>query len=391
MNRTRWMRAIAVALILPLLLTGCWDSREIDALFILTGTALDVSDIPGHIIVTLQVTNIKEVQSSSEGGGTDGGGPVIILRADDDSLMDGIAQINRNSNHKLLYQHNQVRLFGTALAEQGIERHLDSLLREQQARLEVPLAVVDGRAEEALTAKLSQDPNTGIFLRGMFQEQSKISSEYEVRLIDFVHRLLDESAAPVMPLIKVTSEGDKQEIGITGMAIFKGDRMVGKLSNDETLGYIWSFGNVKRCNFKVTDSSNMAVLHITGLDCKRDVTLRQDGGVSVDLSIDAVVGIAELSGFQDMKPPELLEHLENLAEEEIKAKIMRCFAVAKSLDADIFEFSSEVYQNHPQQWEAMKGRWDAIFSDIDLSVQAKVRIPETGQIVQSLEMEAGMR
>ena len=175
------------------------------------------------------------------------------------------------------------------------------------------------------------------------------------------------------------------------MAVFKGDRMIGRLSNDEALGYIWSFGDVKRCNFEVTDSSSMAVLHITRLDCERNVTLRQDGGVRVDLTINALAGIAELSGFQGTEPSELLKHLENLAEEEIKAKIANCLAVAQGLDADIFEFGTMVYQKYPRQWESMRERWDELFRNIDLSVQVKVSIRETGQIVQSLEMEEGMK
>jgi spore germination protein KC len=386
------MRVAAVALGLSMLLTGCWDSREIDALFILTGIAVDAADNPDQVAVTLQIADIKQGESGSGGGGNTGGSDAtILLSAVSDTISGCINEINRDSDHKLLFQHNQIRLFGIDLAEKGIEEHLDLFLRDQQARLEVPLVVVDGRAEEALSASLAQEPVSGIFLGGMFEDLSEVSSEYRVRLIDFIHMLLDEGTAPVLPIIKVTGKGNKQEIKLTGMAVFKGERMIGRLSNDETLGYIWSFGDVKECNFEVTDASSKAVLHIAHLDCEREVTLRQDGGVSVALTVNAVVGIGELSGFRGMKPPELLKHLEKMAEEEIKKKITTCFSAAQSLNADIFGYCTTVYQKYPQQWNSMKDQWDTIFPNIDLSVQAKVRIPGTGQIVQSLEMEEGMK
>jgi len=401
----RWKRITAAVLILSTLatLTGCWDNREIDKLFILTGTALDVAaDDPNKISVTLQVANIKQGEagsgeantggSTTAGGNTKGGNaagasPVILLNAVSDSLLGGVTEMNRSSNHKLLFQHNQIRIFGIELAERGVKKHLDLLLRDQQPRLEVPLAVVDGRAEEALTAKLSQEPITGIFMGGMFEDLSEMSEEYRVRLIDFVQRLLDGTAAPVMPIIKVTDGIESQEIKLEGMAVFKDDRMIGRLSNDETLGYIFSFGEVQRVNMAVTDGSDRAVLHVTSLDCQREITLRPDGGVKVDLSVNSVLGVREMYGFKGMKAPELLKRLETLAQEEIKRKITDCFRVAQGMKADVFEFCTEVYKKYPQQWGEMESRWDEIFTDIDFNVQAKVSIPGTGQIVESLEME----
>ena len=120
-------------------------------------------------------------------------------------------------------------------------------------------------------------------------------------------------------------------------------------------------------------------------------TLRQDGGVRVSLTINSVANISELHGFEEMKPPELLKHLEKLAQEEIKNKITGCVSTAQALDADIFGFGTMLYKQYPKQWNGMKDRWSELFSDIDLSIQVKVRIPETGQIVQSLEMEEKMK
>jgi spore germination protein KC len=393
MTTKRWKRIAALVPVLSMLtaLTGCWDNREIDQLFILTGSAVDLSDNPEQIDVTLQVANITSRQSGLRESNAGSEDAVLLLKAVSNSILGGITEINRDSDHKVLFQHNQIRIIGIAVAEQGVKKYLDMLLRDPQARLELPLAIVDGRGEDALAAKLSQEPISGIFIGGMFRDLSKVSVKYQVRLIDLIHRLLDGTAAPVMPIIKVTGEGDKQEIKMAGMAIFHDDKMIGRLSNDETLGYIWSFGDVKKCNFEITDNSSRATLHINTLDCKRELTLRPDGGVEVALSINSVIGIGELHGFEELKPSELLKYLENLAQEEIKKKITDCFKTAQHLNADIFGYCTTVYQKYPKQWNEMKDRWDEIFSDIDLSVQVKVTIPGTGQIVQSLEMEETLK
>lgn len=389
----RWKRAALVLLLVTLatVLTGCWDNKELVELFILTGMSIDVADNPGQITVTAQVANLEGGGISSGSSGSEGGDTVIILQRTGDSLMRAITLINRDSNHRLLLQHNQVRLFGIELAKQGFVQHLDMIMRDQQARLEVPMVVVDGRAEEALTAKLAQEPNSGIYLRGMFDELADTSVKYRVRLLDFVQSILDDAAAPVLPIVRVTGEGDKQEIQLDGMAIFQDGKMTGRLSNDEIMGYIWSFGDVKMCSVEIVDGSNRAVLRISELNCKREITLRQDGGVRVSLTIHSALGIGELYGFEDMKPAELMKHLENLAQEKIENTILDCFAIAQGMNADIFEFCTMMYKKYPKQWAEMKDRWAEVFSDIDLQVRVKASIPATGQIIQSLEMEERMK
>ena len=391
--RLKRMAAVLLTLCVPaMFLTGCWDSRTIEDQLILTGISMDVSDNPNQISVTAQSANIKQGKAGSGEVGNEGSDESIVMKATGDSLMACLTEIDRDSSQRMLFPHNQIRLFGTELAEQGIQKYLDLIIRDQKARFEVPLAIVDGRGEDALTAKLSEMPISGIFLGNLFEAQAGISVQYRVRLIDFVQRLLDDAASPVVPIIKVTAGQDgKQEIKIAGMAVFHGDRMIGRLTNEEAVGYILSFGGVKRCNLSISDGPNKSGVHIETLDCKREVTLRQDGGVRVSLTINSVANISELHGFEEMKPPELLKHLEKLAQEEIKNKITGCVSTAQALDADIFGFGTMLYKQYPKQWNGMKDRWSELFSDIDLSIQVKVRIPETGQIVQSLEMEEKMK
>ncbi|MGI6497868.1 MAG: Ger(x)C family spore germination protein [Oscillospiraceae bacterium] len=386
MMSSRIKRVTAALLLLSLsflFLAGCWDSRTIEDQLILTGIAIDVTDQPGQISITAQVANTKK----NKNGSAENNNEAIVLQATGDSLMTCLTEMDRDSGQRLLFPHNQIRLLGIEMAKQGIQRHLDLSMRDQKARFEVPIAIVDGRGEEALIAKLSEMPISGVLLGNLFEAQSGISSQYQVRLIDFVHRILDDPAAPAIPMIQVTGQEEQREIKIVGMAVFQRDKMVGRLTSDESLGYIFSFGNVKKCNISVFDDSSKAGLHIATLDCKRAIALEPDGGVSISLTIHAVANVNEIYGFDKIEPTELLQHLEYLAQEEIKNKIANCLSVAQSLDADIFCFSTMLKKKYPKQWNEIKNRWSELFADLDLNMDVTVRIPETGQIVRSLKME----
>lgn len=378
-------------LMIILTFTGCWDSREILDYNILTGSGFDLADDPEQIYITLQVANITQQESSSNEPSTGDNNQFVIFNAVSDTILKGISEININNNHKLMFHHNQIRLFGIDLAKHGVKKYLDMLLRDQQARLEVPFAVVDGRAEDLLSVKLPTEPISGLFLGSMFEDLAKTSMHYKVRLIDFINRILDEGAAPVMPIIKLTdAEEDKKEVIMTGMAVFNDDKMIGQLTLDETLGYIWSLGNVNTCHLEVSDEFGKSILNIIDLSCKRKVTPLDDEKVEVNLSVDAVFTVGELQGFTDMKNDELIKHLDKLAQEQIKETINNAFIAAKNLEADIFGFCTAIHQYYPKKWDKMKDHWNEIFVDIDFNVETKVSISGTGQLVQSLEMEEKM-
>jgi spore germination protein KC len=382
----RLVAAIMLLMTLTVLLSGCWDSHELDAMFIVTGVALDEAASAGQMDITLQIGETQQAAAGSSETNSQKSS-VILLKSTGNTLLGGLVELNRDSSRKLLLHHNQVLLWGSALAEQGVRKRIDLFMRDQQARMEVPVVVVEGRAEKALAAKLTQEQISGIFIARTLDDLAATSEKYQVRLLDFASRMLDGTSAPLAPIIKVVREDDKQEIKIVGMAVFKGDRMIGRLTNDEVLGYVWSQGNVKKCDVTAANDLGKAVFHIAKLDCKRNVILRPDGGVRVALAVETTLTIGELSGFDGMTPGELMPCLVELAQEEIRQKIVDSFAAARRLNADIFGFGTAVHRKYPKEWKNMKEQWNTLFPDIELNVQVKAHIPGTGKIIRSLEMK----
>lgn len=392
---------ILLTLALPGLLSGCWDSKELNHLLVVTGIALDTSDQPDKIDITVQVGDFS---SGDSGGGGGGGGsdasssPAIILKTTSNTVLSGFSRLDQDSNHRLLMQHNQIRLFGIELAQQGLSEHMDIFMRDPKARLEIPILVVDGRGEDALTAKLSQESISGIFLGGMMTQVSKMSMYYKVRLIDFVRALLEKTTAPVIPIVKVVTPDEekekeekekKQEIHLDGLAVFRGSQMIGRLDNKDTLGYLWSLGNVNKGNVEVSEGNNRAIMYITSLDCTQSVSLRNDGGIKVDLSVRSVLNLGEVYGFADQEPQELMKQLRKMSEETIKETILHSLRSAQELKSDIFGFGAAVQRKYPKQWKEMEPRWEELFLDLELDVQSKVILPLPGQVVQSLDMAKG--
>jgi spore germination protein KC len=52
--------------------------------------------------------------------------------------------------------------------------------------------------------------------------------------------------------------------------------------------------------------------------------------------------------------------------------------VQKGLKADIFGFAEAFHRKYPEQWAAAKDRWDQIFPNVEVKVDAKVNILRPG-------------
>ena len=388
MNKQRLKLVAAVMLlsVLILLLSGCWDNHELDKLFIVTGIALDKANDPEQLDISLQIGKPKSNVSNSDKSNSQQDS-TIQLKTTAYTMMEGLMEFNRDSSRTLLLQHNQVLLLGSALAEQGIKDHIDLFLRDQEARMEVLMMIADGRAEDVLSAKLDQEKISGIFLAREMQDLYAVSPYYRIRMLDFASRLRDGITSPVAPIVAVVDEDNKQKIKIDGFAVFKDGKMIGRLNNDEVMGYIWAMGNVKQCGVVAHCDLGRAVFQIVNLDTKKDVTLQPDGGVRVTLSVDATLNIGELRGFNGMTSKDLMPYLVDLAQSEIRRKITDTFETTQTLNADIYGIGTSVHREYPKEWKELKNRWNELFPDIELDVQVKVHIPATGQIVKSLEME----
>lgn len=385
MSVKRAAAALLLCALLPLM-TGCWDNHELDSLFIVTGVALDKAEEPGEVDITVQIGKVQSNTDASSQS-SQSGGPGILLQKTAHTVLEGIVEINRSSSRSLLLQHNQTLLFGKELAQAGVRDRLDMFMRDQDTRLEVLILVVDGRAEDILAVEPEQEVISGVYVSRVINDLKAISPHHAVRLLDFVSRLWDGTSAPVAPIARVEQKGEKQNIQVEGLAIFKEDRMVGVLDNEQARGYVWAMGSVQHSAVIVKTDLGVATLNIVQLGTQRELALLPTGNLHVTLSVNAILEIGELNGFADVTPNALMPHLVEAAQDQIRRQILGTFEIARALEADIYQFGVSFHRKYPKLWKEMKDAWGGHFAQTQLDVRVKAGLPAMGQTVVSLEMQ----
>lgn len=182
------IRLVAACLlfsIISITLSGCWDSDELDSLFIVTAISVDKSESSDLLDITLQIGKTEPTNGGSKKSDSQDDS-AILMKASGKTVTEGIMTLNKSSSRSLFFQHNQAILLGSDLAKDGIKDKMDMFFRFDQCRMEVPVLVAGERADKVLSVKMDQENSPGLYLARVMQDLNNISPYYMIRTIDLM-------------------------------------------------------------------------------------------------------------------------------------------------------------------------------------------------------------
>jgi spore germination protein KC len=367
----------AICFFLIASLCGCWNSRELNSLAIVTGVGIDRAEEPEKIKITAQVVRPGEI---AQKGNNSGGSTVPAywnVTHTGNTVFGAIRSLSEESSRRLFFPHEEILIFSNTISEEGVRAYLDFFTRDPEPRNNIWILIAEGTAEEILNvpAKLEKIPSVKI--SQMVVNHNAITSQsVAVTIDDFITNLLSPTTAPIAPIIGTTGDGEDRTMVMTGTAVFKGDKMVGRLDQMEGRGLLWVQGKIKSGIIEVQDpKGDLVSLEIIRAGSKITPVL-QDGKIIMKVEITEEGNIGEYTGSENLSDTSMIAFLEQKKTEAIRDEILAAFEKARELDADIFGFGNVIYQRHPKVWKDMQKNWDELFQEIELevSIQAKLRL-----------------
>lgn len=384
---------IVLVLILTLnvfFLSGCWDSRELKKLFIVIGTSLDLADNDEmKMTVQIEKTQMSAQTRTSQQSGSESS---VILDAQNKSVLDAFMTINENCSRSLLFEHNQVLLFGESLAQRGISDVLDLFIRVQEARIETNVVIVEGsEGAEILKTKIDENKLSGQFAFQIINGLSLVSKYYQVRIIDLINAFLSESNVAVVPLIKLTQKNDKDVIEFSGMAILKDGKLVGKLNQEQVRGFVCANGSVKSLLYHGENEQGIVGYRIEETKGKISVKPKSDNDIEVDINVNGELEVDEIMGFEDVEKTEIVDIIKPLAEEKLKQLIEQCIEISLSEQTDIFGIADKIWKTNPKFWQNIENNWNELYEQVEFNINVNLALASFGDIIKSVDMEKVLR
>ena len=399
------VRVIALACLLAALLTaGCNGAQETDEVAFVLTVGIDAAP-GGQLNVTYRVA--KPSSLGGEAGKSGGGGSSPIITINAPSLAVARDLLNSQVARKPSMAHAKVVVIGEELARKGIGDAIGPLLRFREFRGAMFIHVADGTTAEKLirTNKPSIETLPTRWVEGMMSSSGETGYYLRVFLHDFYVRLKAGSGSPYATLSGVrTGErypavepaaGEKTgeylpgEIDarggnpgqLIGTALFRGDKMVGKLTSEETRMLAILVGEFRRGYITVQDplqSKSGINVHLRpGRQPKIDVRL-VDGNVVIDIDILLEGEVTSIGSGINYESRNYNQLLEDQISAVIRQDVLKTIRYTQQVGSDPANFGKYIRPQFSTYDGFRQFDFDSKYPTAEVNVKVTTQIRRTG-------------
>jgi Ger(x)C family germination protein len=354
------------------LLSGCWNSSEIDERALVHGTGFDLNKETGMLD-----TYVEIVKPTPTEGAAFSSNENLVLQIETETPLDGAREAIRYSKRRLYFGHTRLWLVSKELAQERFAPLFDVIRRDQMNRLNSYVFITkDNIGDVFNTPTLYENLTSDEIISGL--EQTKFTSEFiPVRLYEFISMNEEELDTAYVPIISIVDNVSGPITSIEGTAVIKEGRMVGELNNTETVALTLL---LNKAEGGVIPVPKVEKKEIISMEVKEsNVTVRPFlKGENLHVIIEAEM-VGEL-GDNIMETPEeinesFINEVEKLIEEELQSNLHGTLEKLQDLQTDITNIGKETYRQYPQEWHKIKSVYhDEVFPNatIDINVTANI-------------------
>lgn len=383
MKSMRKIPAVILILTSALLLGGCWNYREIDMMRVVAGLAIDKSETGDQYLFTVETVDIK--------GGGESDMISNTITAAGETLFDAKKNMDSISGKNLYAAHARVAILSQDVAKEGAVKVIDWLARNVELREDIEVLVSqESTAKEILETGSKTDQVISFEMDKVLKNEKKTASAPQKELWKLISELDEDGISAVLPVVSLKKVNSRILPSVMGTAVFKKDKLVGFLNDDETKDLLFIQNKVEGGllvqNGEGANTGSKVSLKI--FDNKTKLKpVEKDGNVEISINIKTTVALDEIEGTENYihEPGRL--RLEESAEETMKKRIENVVkAVQSKYNSDIFGFGAKVKEDMPGTWKEIGTMWDDKFKDVKVSVHPEITIKNSSAFSQPLRI-----
>ncbi|MCU9614394.1 Ger(x)C family spore germination protein [Caldibacillus lycopersici] len=380
--------------LLILLLSGCWNRREVNDLAIAVALGIDKNKDETYS-VSVQILSPGEVASPQTGGGVGYETPVTTYTGNGRIIFEALRKLTQQLPNKIYLAHIRMIVIGESVAKEGIYKPLDFLSRDPEMRTDFYIIVSKGNsAKEILNVLTSHEKIPANKLFDSLESSSEAwAATGKVKLNDLIDDLISEGTQPILTAVKIVGDADagkntdnvlttdpKASLSYDGMAAFSNNKLAGWLNTAESKGLNYIKGKVKNTIIVIEVNKEMAGIEL--VDAKTEIIPHfRNGEPSIDVKITGEANIADSNSQFDFMNEQVLLELEQKTSDDIKGKVSQALDKAQhDLKADVFGFGEQLHKADPKNWDKIKANWTDIFPNLPVNTTVNIKIRRAGTI-----------
>ena len=388
------MRKILLVVIILITLTGCYNYRELNDLAIVS--AISVSKVDEEYNVIVQVVKPKKEQDTSNINQPN----FITFKSKGETLQEAFRLIVKESPKKIYGAQMQVLLLDESVAKDNLSDILDFFAREPEVRNEFYVLVSKNDNVLEVLTPLDNISSQNI-MESLEANNKYLGYANLVTFNDLLAYYQNERIQIALPSIYLTGNnnvGDEEEnidaskvdtsVVLGPLAIFKGNKLIGYLSEEESLAYNIVMDNIT--NALITNKYDDDKYIVSELiKSKTDLEVDSKNN-KINITVKGNAAIKEVNYNNiNLKDENNVKKIEDDLNKKIEKLVKNSIKnVTKKYNSDIFGFENLFYKEDYKYYKQIKDKWsDKIFQNLEIKVDSKFEIVEQGNVLGGIKDE----
>ena len=412
---------IITILLSCILLSGCYDRKELDDLTYIMAIGLD-KGTTNNLRMTLQYAVPLAIGG---GGGSSGGGggpkSVSNVTVECPSLYAGLNMINNFVGKQVTFSHAKLIIFSEELIQGGqMVNIVRAFLRGREFRPNMYVAVSRGSAEDYIKSVIPiQEADPSKYYELKFSAYTYTGFTANTQIHNFIVNTTSPAIQPVATLIGVGKyeaskdfidkstaltkgrpnplEGDYKAGDIPktgdikgetmGLAVFDGLNLVGELDGAEATNYLMATGEFKHAYMTFPDPQAKDRYIILDVKQSRKPVRRVefvDGKPKIDIKVMLEADFLSIQSGINYENVENTGIFEKSTQEFLKMDIEKLLSrTTKEFHSDICGFGKETKSKFLTWNEWARINWLGIYKDSSFNVNVNLKVRRPGLMIRS--------
>ncbi|MFH5184336.1 Ger(x)C family spore germination protein [Paenibacillus sp. TAB 01] len=381
------MVTVCLSLLMLFLLTGCWNSKDIQTMAYVTGLGLDYQN--GKYITYVQVLNFSNI-AKTEGMELGSTVPNWIGRGEGKTMTESFNAIYTSSQIRVFWGHLKAIVCTENLLKRAdrIKEAYDMINRYREVRYNVLIYGTKVPLRDIFTQKsiLNLSPLDTVMYSPtqIYAQRSFIPPIYGYKCVAHLNEPGSESIIPSISIVDnkwTVDYKDKPMLRINGAYFLSDQQLRGWLKESDLAGYRWLQKKMQRSALQIIDDNNQAVAALVLVRPKPEIIpIVQNGTPFFRISVNVKAFIEELTA--DITEKEL----EIRAAKAVKEEIWTTYKKGLATQADVFQLSQALYRNYPKVWNAERQEQAFFLNESSLKqIDVKVHLLHTGKYKGRIE------
>ncbi len=351
---------------LALLLSGCWDQRQLKNIRMVQTVGVDLLEdhkvrlsvsIPTIKIAIENQSNVVTPKVSGEGH----------------SVQEASLQLQKMISQHMDLRETRVLLVNKAFAVKNMYETLDYFYREAQFPISIFVAITDGQARDVVELEVEDRSLISEYLYDLLKsnEEDGVIPEESPFLISSI--MMTPGFDNVLPVIDATHQ--KERAKITGLALFHGKQMTGRLDSNHSRTFVMLTRHMSYGTMTEQIGPEQSYLTFSYKRAKHKVKITIKDQITADIFITLNCFLVD-NPTGTLLNKIMIADISRSLEKVLSTRAEKTIRQLQQANCDGLGIGLQMKALHQKTWKTLD--WNKEYSEINIKPHIKVKIKNHG-------------